>query len=155
MEITLRYNVTRKDISRFYWRLWRTRLWKFHLGIPIIALFFCIFLRNQESAWAYSPLWVALFVICCLLVYPQVQYKSQTRILIANDNGIHTAIGTLGGSLGWADVMRIDNAGDAIYVIRTNLDPLIIPNHAFSSVQERTDFLQKAEAWLAAAVPSV
>jgi YcxB-like protein len=147
VEITLRYSVTRKDVNRLYWRLWRARLWKYHFGILAIALFFCILLKGSGSSWYNAPLWLALFVIGYFIMHPQLEYKPQTRMLVAGEAGIHTAIGASGGSLAWADVLRIDDAKDAIYVIRTNLNSFVIPDHAFASGPERTDFLEKIHAW--------
>lgn len=146
MSITVQYSSTRREISGFYWRLWRKRLWKMHLAIfACVVIFgsFATFGRLPSNAFEAVAITVtALITVALLALFPMLMFKRQTRILRVDHDGIVTSIGRHNKSIVWADIANVEDNGEALVIQRRNLNAFIVPARAFSTPDERLSFAE-------------
>lgn len=151
--MTIEYHSSRGDVLAAYVHTWRHSL-RMRLNQVLLVLLVLVAASSvlRASGESYrttivrSSLWAAA-VLAVLVLYPQLMFKSKRRQLTIGPEGIHTSIGTLKGDIPWSQVISIATVGDRTYVIRKNLNSLIVPSRAFSSVEQRTEFIRSAETW--------
>ena len=150
VEIRLHYAITRKDLQHFYAYMWRKKLWMYHVAILLIAGLFTAWLMAQGSGDVYLPLVIAFAAIAFLFVYPQLNYKPQTRELILTETGFETTIGAKSGTASWNDIAGIADRDGYLLIVRKNLNTLIVPSSAFSSPEARLEAFTMLKSWLEA-----
>jgi hypothetical protein len=159
MDITLQYTSSREEIWRWYWRQWRRWLWIFHAFFALVIL--GIAFTAQSDTFTFTPLRVfyALLAIAAtegfFIGFPQLAFKAQTRTFTVNETSISTKIGRQSGSVNWSQIRTIEDTQGEITIARRNGNAFIIPQRAFRSQAERTDFLSKITNWHAIACQSL
>jgi hypothetical protein len=156
--MTIEYRSNRSEVAAAYWYTWR-HSWRMRILQVVIAaavfLWTSSFLRSPDRPFRSTvfpaALWTAA-VLALLPLYPQLRFKSQLRRLTIDENGIHTTIGALRGDIPWARVVSIATVRDRTYVIGTNLNCFIIPERAFSTAEQRIEFIRSAETWWRGAI---
>lgn len=147
---TLKYSSTRKEITDFYFRLWRSKLWKIHAFGFVVVLLSVI---AAAGKWPPSPLQViygliaAFSVVLCLFLFPQLKFKPQVRTIVFDQEGVKTTIGTKSGSIAWEQVREIEDGSDTIVILGKNLNAFLVPSRAFQSDEERSRVLAAIRAW--------
>ena len=101
---------------------------------------------SRGIVWAVATLRVSL-------VFPQLMFKPGVRSLTINEAGISTTIGSQSAQVLWANIRRIEDVGDRMFVLGKNLNSFVIPSRAFGSASERKEFFEKASAWLVGTTP--
>jgi hypothetical protein len=151
--MTIEYQSRRAEVAAAYWFTWR-RSWRMRIMQAWIALavFLCAssVLQSPGQSFRSTALPSALWTVAALAFlphYPQLTFKSQLRRLTIDPVGIHTTIGALRGDIPWRRVASITTVGDRTYVIGKNLNSFIIPERAFSGVEQRSEFIRSAETW--------
>lgn len=152
---TLRYRARRAEIWRYYWRAWRSRLWIYWLAIPVGALtIFGLSLwgRPLETRDLWLAAGMAAATLLFFVLYPQLRFKPEERVLTADSIGIRSTIGKRSGARTWQEFSEIRDTGETIaLVVAKTTNAFVIPNRAFADALERADFLESARAWHAAA----
>jgi hypothetical protein len=155
---TLRYRSQRRDIWNWYWQRWRAALWRRWLligstGVATFLFFTWLDHRPLVARDLAFALCFALLVFAFFVVYPQLAFKSQERVLTAGPDGIESSIGEKHGQHTWHDIDSIVDKGDAIsIVIKHTGNAFVIPARAFTDMRERTAFLEAITAWHQAAI---
>jgi hypothetical protein len=144
MNIAISYASTRAEVWRYYWRLWRARLWKIHLSIFVVVATLTYFHLPPGARSGISGTWKILLAggapLIFLICYPMLRFKPQVREVMLNEEGITTSIGRRTGDIPWKDVAALDFDESSIVIRGANLNALIIPNRAFSSPEGRAKF---------------
>ncbi|TAK90904.1 MAG: YcxB family protein [Burkholderiaceae bacterium] len=151
MEFTLTYSSSRAEVMRLYWRLWKARLWRVHLVVFSISAFGAYTLLEGHETFQGRLVGSALAGAACIalfIAYPLLAFKSQSRVVVVNEVGISTSIGTKHGALAWSDVQSIERTSECVYIIRKTLNAYIIPNRAFKSNAEANEFFRAISSWL-------
>lgn len=154
LPITIQYSSRRHEVWAHYWRLWRQKLWRLHVGLFIVV---ALGLAVGLSGWHLSPVAIAVIAIpggllpCLILaLYPLAMFKPQVRTLTIDRAGLTTSIGKLYGEVPWRNVEAIVDQLELIIIRRTNGNAFVIPARAFASPAERTAFLSAARETRAA-----
>src|SRR5581483_6777015 len=119
MEITLEYSSTRKEVWQWYWRLWRKKYWYYHL--LVWAYIFYLFYKNpflnifEKCIYGFFS---GIITILLFISFPQLMFKPQVRRLTVSENGIYTTIGKNSGSIGWDQIVGIEDQNDTIIITR-------------------------------------
>ncbi|MFC5473531.1 YcxB family protein [Paraherbaspirillum soli] len=150
MEFTIVYHSAKAEVMRWYWKVWKQKLWQIHvLAFLLASAVASIFLRGASDTYAHIA-WSAIAgfaVIVFFALYPLAAFKSQLRTLVVNESGIKTSIGAKSGQLGWGEVRSIERVDGCIYIVRKNYNSYIVPRRAFTSEAEMGQFLASITAW--------
>jgi len=151
MEITIKYKSSRGEITHWYWRMWRNRLWKIH-SVFILMIF--LFFVTSEGHWPIQDfrflehaIYVSLFSLIFFVLFPQVKFKPQLRTLTVDENGIKTMIGHKSGTVSWSEIIEIEDTSEYISIIRKTLNAFVVPRRAFQSDADRNQFLDAIQQW--------
>ena len=144
MEIT--YKSSRKEIWNFYWSQWLHGNLKWvHLRIFILVSLTIYFYNTKSLVWSFPVFITAticgIFSIIWLPIFPQIKFKPQIRRLTINENGITTSIRNVRGECTWKEIASIIQSNGNIYIIGIGGNGFVVPLRAFSSVQEKKEFL--------------
>ena len=154
MTISISYASQRKEVWQWYWRMWRLRLWKTHLGVFVavaIASSLFIFdgvpvgLNGLILVWAIAFLPLSAFV-----AFPMLMFKPETRTLSTSSSGIATTIGKRSGNIPWTDIIDVREDGDALVIQRRNLNAFIVPSRAFKNAAAKCEFADFVNAMILA-----
>ena len=155
--ITVHYTSTRREIWRWYWRAWSrpNGFWRFHVLIGVLIAVAATVRPGAPIFEARHFVEVAVIgVLCCVVLlplWPQLRYKPSQRKLTIDSEGWNTTVGKLSGTVPWTKVRTVEEAADAVVIVGTNGNALIVPARAFASTVERSAFLTAARTWHAAA----
>ena len=147
------YTSTRGEVWRGYWRAWARPLglWRFH---ALISLAIAAAWAKRHTGQPFDfPRFLLAFILtfaACLLLFPlwpQLRFKPQRRTLTIDATGWTTQIGNLHGSRPWGAVRSVEDHPDAITLVSTNGNTLIVPDRAFSDKSAREVFLNDARRW--------
>lgn len=136
-----------------YSRQWR-RSWKLKVAQVVIAL--SVFYLTLNTVRGTQPVQghhvvTAVLVTCGVLaflpLYPLIRFQPEQRTLTIEPEGIQTTIGKRHGELPWRAIERVAPEGDRIYLVGRSQNSFIVPDHAFSSAEERAEFLRLATQW--------
>jgi hypothetical protein len=150
MTYALSYRSSRFEVWSWYWRTWRSRLWRIH----VMAAFAFGFLMSRIipgldsiSGWVAAS--IVAFVVFCTssVVFSQLAFKSAERTLTVDEQGWSTQIGTRTGAKKWNETAPVYEQSDAIVIANKGGNALIIPRRAFSSDAERSKFLLDVTSW--------
>jgi hypothetical protein len=150
MTYVLRYRSSRFEVWRWYWRTWRTRLWRIHITAAFVLGFLMSrVLPGLDSASGWAAASIITFVVFCTfsVVFSQLAFKSAERTLTLDEQGWSTQIGTKTGARKWNDTTPIYEQSGAIVIAYENGNALIIPKRAFTSDAERSKFLLDVRGW--------
>lgn len=76
-----------------------------------------------------------------------IRGKSAKRTLTVSSGGIWTEIGRRKAQIPWAKIKSVSDASTFVAIACTNGNAFFIPNRAFSSPDQRHEFLAKVTAW--------
>lgn len=104
-----------------------------------------VYFSNKGSA----PIWLEAIQASCwsaaailfMVLYPQLRFKPQKRILTLDAGGVSTVIGRRSRTRTWAEISSIAEDGDLIILRTANGNAFIIPPRAFQAAAERDEFL--------------
>ena len=148
MNITIRYLPKRTEVWRMYWDLWKRRLWKMHVAAfagAALASSQIIFDGFPPSVAGYALiLIIGLIPILGFMLWPMVMFKTQTRWLKINSDGIFTTIGKKSGTVPWKEIVSIRTVSNTIVIQKSNLNSFVIPSRAFATESEKSEFLSFA-----------
>jgi hypothetical protein len=149
--IALTYASRRSEVWRWYWRVWREKLWMYHaycfVFFPLMAvLLFDSQWPPQDYRHALYGLLVAAAIVAFFIAFPQIVFKPQVRQLAIGEDGISTTIGKKSKTFEWGSVTEVEDTPNFIMIRRTNGNAFLIPDRAFNSEQEKGDFLAAIKA---------
>ena len=78
-----------------------------------------------------------------------IRAKTATRTLTISEAGIATRIGSLTGDVPWKSIGVIEAGESFVLIGRTNGNAFFIPDRAFHSPLEKTQFFTSAKHWAA------
>lgn len=91
---------------------------------------------------------IEIIYLLFVISFPQLMYKQQERTLSVNMQGIHTTIGSKKGDIPWTEIEDIDSKGSSIFLERKKTgNTFTIPDRAFKSVDDKTEFLTSTIGW--------
>jgi hypothetical protein len=140
-------------VWRWYWRAWARPLglWRFPVAFSLLfATAWTLQDKSADVAGFVAEFVVAfpVFVVFSAL-WPQIRFKSEARILTIDPKGWTTRIGKLQASRTWNTVRSIEDSSNAITLVSSNGNALIVPNRAFPTPAAREEFLHDARRWQA------
>jgi len=146
MEKTIHYRSSRKEVSEWYWKMWRKKFWRYHIATLGIVFLVSIGHWPPSSSEVLRGLTIGLIAVIGMLAFPQIMFKPQERTLTTNDQGIHTKIGNRQKQIGWNEISEVEKTQYAILIVRKRTgNAFIIPQRAFKSEQEFEAFYQSAK----------
>jgi hypothetical protein len=150
----IEYASRRREVWGWYWRAWRRRLWKIHT-IAFLAVAATVGLEAKESGGAPAAcislaLALGFLSVAWMPIHPLLMFKSQTRTLEMNQDGISTVIGKLSVQRSWNDIQSVSEQDTSIIIVGRNGNAFIVPRRAFVSEEERRLFLSYAKNSVAA-----
>ena len=93
MSYTLRYTSKRREVWAWYWRSWRSGLWRFHL--TIFAWVVAIALKFGQAPLTAENLTIAaamgFLCVAWMPLVPMIMFKSQERTLEIGDERVSTS----------------------------------------------------------------
>ena len=149
----VKYRVSRSDVWRAYWHLWRTsgRIKLIQLVIFGCVVNVMVLLQSGSDVGIAQRFGIAsvtgLFVLACFVLFPQIQFKPEERRLRITPSGLSTTIGKRSGDIPWMDVDRIVAKADCVYIIGTTGNAFSVPNGAFENDAQRLEFIALATDW--------
>jgi hypothetical protein len=154
MAFQVEYSSTRGEIWRWYWQVWRMRLWKVHASILVLTAFTLVarVVRGGSGVQQDLVLIAACGALALLwfILHPQLMYKPQVRRLAIDSEGISTTIGRHSGQRRSDEISAIEDSRDAIVIQGGNGNAFIVPDRAFASREARDVFVAFARSRLTA-----
>jgi hypothetical protein len=156
----IRYEMEPEGTALAFWFRWR-RSALFKLGVFAVGLIPAMF----AFALAYSALprrpGLALLIAvvvdaCSPFAFPKLLTslaKRGERILSIDADGISTRVPTGDWQVTWRHVQQIATTGDFVLLLGVGINSVAIPNRAFEDLEQRDEFLRRAERYLKAARP--
>jgi hypothetical protein len=147
---TLRYHSSRKEVMRFYWKQWRAKYWSLHLFAALVITSVVSFVAGNRLAlrdmpWCFAA--IAVLVTAAMMLWPQVRFKPQERVLDVGPDGWSTRIGKLSGSRPWVQVAAIVPGQDTVSIVGINGNALVIPDRAFAEPGQKDAFVKDVRQW--------
>ena len=102
--------------------------------------------RDALEAIAWS-----ITMFCFVIARVFVRGKTQERTLSVSEHGISTKIGAIDAQLPWANVEEVKDTGRYILIVGRSGNSFFVPSRAFSSAEERREFLAQIRRWHKAA----
>jgi hypothetical protein len=146
MTYTLSYCSSRAEVWRWYSRSWRAKFWWLHLFVAAVLAYA---LGNPTSIQSYAIWFLCIFplVTFAFAAWPQVRFKPQERTLHVGPAGWSTQIGSLSASRPWSGVSSVQPSNDAVEILSTTGNALIVPLRAFEGRTQMQQFAQDAQSW--------
>jgi len=101
----------------------------------------------RSSGSVLYGLLTAAALIIFFILFPQLMFKPHERTLIVSEGGIDTRIGRKSGTLKWEEVAAIQDMPDLTTIVGKNGNAFLIPNRAFDSEKDRSEFLASVRHW--------
>jgi hypothetical protein len=132
--------------------MWRAHLWKAHALVAVVACF-CVVARLGRGGPGIERdvlviLGIALAFVAGWILYPQIAFKAQTRVLEVDNQGISTTIGKRSGVRSWAQIRSVIETSDHVIVQSRTGNAFLIPKRAFGSDAQRGAFVHFAQSAL-------
>jgi hypothetical protein len=148
MRYVLKYNATRREVWRWYWRRWIDGAWMGQFFIAAAISAYSAFSSHLSSTrFILVLLAVFLVVVGVFAAWPQLAFKSQERVLEVDSNGWSTQIGKRSGSKNWGEVKSVRAEQGVVVITSRSGNALLVPSSAFPSADEQSRFVQDAQAW--------
>ncbi len=153
--LELTYSSSRREVASWYWRMWRTKLWKFHL-LCLVAVVAAVLIAGGHWPPSIARFVVGVVVgmslIAFMLLFPQLMFKPQTRTIVFDPNGIQTRIGKKAADIGWPEIVHISDDSETISIGGKNLNAFLVPGRASDSQEHRIEFLKRIREWHVSAI---
>lgn len=155
MVYTVRYASDRREVWTWYWRSWRSDLWRLHLALFAgagLSSLLVLASRGPVSPVDF-PIALAIGLACVAWIplYPMVMIKPQVRTLEVGDGGLSTTIGKRTGKRAWSEIKAVRDRDGYIEIVGRNKNAFIVPPRAFESIADRDQLLSFAQRACAAA----
>jgi len=150
MTYTLRYRSSRAEVWRWYWRLWRFRLWHLHAVIAGAASFAVLshdVLHGHLLKWGAGALLVFMLLVSISVGISQLLFKERERILDVGPDGWSTRIGKKKGSRKWSELAPVKDENGVVVMASKRGNALLIPDRAFECASQRSEFLKDVRRW--------
>ena len=150
MTYALRYRSTRSEVWCWYWRTWRSRLWRVHVAFAVALGFLLSRLLpglDDGAGWAAASTIAFAVAVALSVAFSQLAFKSAERALTVDEQGWSTLVGPKAGSRKWSETAPVFEQSGAIVIADKGGNALIIPARAFASTAERDQFLVNVRAW--------
>lgn len=153
MRHTVEYASSREEVWRAYWRTWAkpAGLWRVHLAIALgIAAGSEILLHGSDwRAWRVAVTAAVAGLGCIVLfpLWPQLRFKSATRVLTIDKDGFKTTIGARSAERSWQEVAAVEDTRQEILIVVKTGNAMVVPRRAFSDPDTRRRFLDDARNW--------
>jgi len=150
MNYTFRYRSSRAEVWRWYWRLWRSRLWHLHAVIAGSVSFAATshdVWHGHLLNWGGRALLVFVLLVGISVGISQLLFKGDERILEVGPDGWSTQIGKKRSSRGWAELAPVKDESGVVVIASKQGNALLIPDRAFESAGQRSEFLQDVRRW--------
>lgn len=160
MSMTINYALTRTEIVRGYLGSLRNSP-KFLAIILLYASAMAILYLAGTGAFS-RPLTlgdavVAIAIVVCFIpflsIWLFIRAKTSIRSLTVSPDGISTQIGKIQAQVPWRKIKIISVTDRCILMARWNGNAFFVPNRAFSSTQEKTEFANNIRDWVNAPEP--
>lgn len=130
--LSVRYAVTREEVWSWYVRTWLRKLWKYHLvTMSLLAASLSLF---RLGGTGLSGLLIGLVVggvlIGVMVVWPQLSFRPEERVLTFDAEGVKFVRGSQSGSLSWNQITSISNRDEGIIIEGRKLNSFIVPKRA-------------------------
>jgi hypothetical protein len=152
--MVIEYRIKRIDLIKvFFYNLYhskRTQLVIFGLSILVFVVISSIDYSIQGNLTLYTLFrgFLGGFLFLLLLpLYIFITAKTKKRVLSINPSGIETNIGKESGLVSWEEVDSIVSTQDFIYITGKNTCVFTIPNNAFETEKEKTEFFKLASQY--------
>jgi len=151
--LKLEYSSTRREVTKFYFWMWRRTLWKVHALCFVAAIVSVIAFSGK---WSPAPLQIiyglliALGVILCLFLFPQIMFKPQVRTMVLDRQGLRTTIGRRTGNIEWSEIQSIEETSDTFVILGKSKNAFLVPRRALSSDEECAKALTAIRTWIGA-----
>jgi hypothetical protein len=150
MSYTLHYRSSRKEVWRWYWRAWRTKLWRVHALLAGFITF--IVALSAKPPLQYSSVFVSFVVAVPIItslfaVWPQLMFKDKERTLNIGPEGWSTQIGRFIGKRTWCGVASVAESSDTLVITSKNGNALVTPLRALPNPNTWQQFVGEVQAW--------
>ncbi len=158
MRYTIEYTSSRDEVWRAYWRSWArpAGLWRVQVAVALgIAAASEVFLHGSE--WRVSSLAATATVagLACVVLFPlwpQLRFKSATRVLTIDRDGFKTTIGARSGERSWQEIAAVEDTGEEVLIIVKTGNAMVVPRRAFRDEAARARVRDDARNWHSLAV---
>ncbi|MGA7193021.1 MAG: YcxB family protein [Anaerolineales bacterium] len=138
----IEYTSSRSEVWNFYWYQWRRKkLWLTHL---LVALAVFLFTFRFLALNVVASIFIAVLCVAWMPLFPLIMFKSSSRILRMDSNGIKTTIGTISGQRTWSQIEAVEKVQDKIVIFGKNGNGFIVPSRAFKNTNEADTFFKLA-----------
>ncbi len=155
MSYALRYRSSREEVWRWYWRAWRTKLWRIHVLAAVVIAWVVTFLAVppfQLGLALVSFVVVLPIVVLLFAAWPQLAFKSKERAVSIGPDGWSSQIGRSGGARTWGEVASVIEGSGTLAITGKNGNALIIPQRALAGQGDWHQFVKDVQAWYQAHV---
>ena len=157
MRHTVEYASSRDEVWRAYWRSWAkpAGLWRVHSAVALgIAAASELILHGSEWRLWRLAVTAAVAGLACIVLFPlwpQLRFKSATRVLTIDKGGFKTTISARSAERSWQEVAAVEDTGQEILIVVKTGNAMVVPRRAFSDSAARRRFLDDARNWHALA----
>ena len=157
MRHTVEYASSRDEVWRAYWRTWAkpAGLWRVHSAVALgIAAASELILHGSEWRLWRLAVTAAVAGLACIVLFPlwpQLRFKSATRVLTIDKDGFKTTIGAHSAERSWQEIAAVEDTGQEILIVVKTGNAMVVPRRAFSDSAARRRFLDDARNWHALA----
>ena len=152
--ITIEYALTRGEVARSFLRSVtsspRARIvlaaYGLTAGLVVLIVRWLILRSITAVDLAYAALW-ALGLFPFLTFWIFIRAKISKRVLTVSPSGIWTRIGELEARIPWDKIRTVDAKSKFILIARTNGNAFFVPRRAFSSEDQRNEFISRVKGW--------
>jgi membrane protein YdbS with pleckstrin-like domain len=149
MVYSLRYRSSRAEVWRWYWKMWRQRLWKIHLCLAVAVGVGSALWIKQPPDWllmGVSSVVVFPLIVILLAAYPQIMFKSAERELRIDEVGWTTTIGKKRGNVPWHDIAEVSESDGALVIRGVSGHAMIVPSRALAA-ERWNRFVEDVREW--------
>lgn len=155
--LEIRYTAQREDVGALLrYNLRRSpRLWVVLLIVAVFPTGVATAASLISGRWPRSgeivfDLVLGVVLVAVMLLRAWARTKSDERVLSIGPEGIHTTIGKHSADVPWTRIASVDVTPEYIFITGKNVNGFAIPERAFASPAERTEFLGAVAAFWSA-----
>ncbi|MCL2715164.1 MAG: YcxB family protein [Alphaproteobacteria bacterium] len=137
----IEYASRREELWWWYRKMWRRRFWKLHaLCFCVVAATVFLFVDGSSQGRAMLCLGWGATAVVFMVVYPQLLFKPQMRIILVDEDGLKTTIGRKSGVRTWSELTSVEDEAGYLIVTCTIGNAFVIPPRAFATHEMRAHF---------------
>jgi hypothetical protein len=156
--MTIEYALTRTEVTKNFVRsligspkfLGKILLYAAGFGFFELAVTGALSKPFNSSTLTRFGVYAILFV-AFITLFTFISAKTSMRSLAISPVGISTQIGSRHGEVPWQNVRIVSQESDYILIARANGNAFFIPERAFTTVEQKHDFLAQIRSWVEAA----